>query len=301
MEHCNQVFIMGNKRSGTTLLVILLNLHPNVFITYESDVIWILYQARNGKPSRYKCYPWDDSWGMKATLKTCHHILQSRLYRTPNSDEAITETFFQIQMHLMHTDLRHRAPQQKTHLLWLGDKKPVQHSDPMLRNFLHMHFPHARYIHIVRDPRAVVASMSKAAKEWGKIGPSYWKGTPHAILERWAIHEEWVLQAKSTNTSQIYTLRLEDLCADPIGETTKLFRFLDLESPTKIADWFQIPNLRHSYDDPSIREAFPILRNPDNLFLNLLIKPNPNYQYKLMDLPTSPRVDRIMKIYGYAR
>jgi LPS sulfotransferase NodH len=39
------LFIMGNKRSGSTLVTDLLNAHPRVFVSHESDVAWLLYQA----------------------------------------------------------------------------------------------------------------------------------------------------------------------------------------------------------------------------------------------------------------
>ena len=40
------LFIIGNKRSGTTLVTDLLNSHPNVFVSHEADIAWILFQAR---------------------------------------------------------------------------------------------------------------------------------------------------------------------------------------------------------------------------------------------------------------
>lgn len=165
---------MGNKRSGSSLLVTLLNLHPRVFMTYESDVIWILYQARNGMPSQYRCYPWDGPLGMEATLKACHHTLLTSLYSS-QGEKAIATTFFRIQEHLMQHGSAIQRPQPKTNLAWIGDKKPVQHSDPELGAFLRRHFPEARYIHIVRHPKAVVASMAKAAGNWKRGIPEYWR------------------------------------------------------------------------------------------------------------------------------
>jgi hypothetical protein len=38
------LFIVGNKRSETSQLVRILNLHPQVFEYHESDISWILYQ-----------------------------------------------------------------------------------------------------------------------------------------------------------------------------------------------------------------------------------------------------------------
>jgi len=51
------VFIVGNKRSGSTQLMALLNLHPNIFVSNESDIIWILYRFHNNQD--IVPYPWD--------------------------------------------------------------------------------------------------------------------------------------------------------------------------------------------------------------------------------------------------
>ena len=42
MTRPKPLFIMGNKRSGSTLMADLLNSHANVFVSHESDIAWIL-------------------------------------------------------------------------------------------------------------------------------------------------------------------------------------------------------------------------------------------------------------------
>ncbi|MCP4693419.1 MAG: PqqD family peptide modification chaperone [Desulfobacterales bacterium] len=263
------LFIMGNKRSGTTLLVKLLNLHPRLFITNESDIVWILHQAQTGEPDLFERYEWDDCHGMNTTLSICRPLLRAWLYDAPG-ENPVARAFFRAQHHLMAAGARGLAPCRKRRLAWIGDKKPVQHADPALRPFMRTHFPDARYIHIVRDPRAVVPSMLKAAREWGRFEPRYWREGPEALFERWAIHEEWALRAKSSETSPIHTLRLEDLCADPTGKMIELFDFLHVKTPGGI-------------------EA-PILDTAAS---------NPNQKHEPLQAPASPGVKRMMKIHGY--
>ncbi|MBA3483982.1 MAG: sulfotransferase, partial [Pirellulales bacterium] len=50
---------MGNKRSGSTLLVNMLNEHPEVCVTHESDIIWTLYQCRHGMPKQFRSFELD--------------------------------------------------------------------------------------------------------------------------------------------------------------------------------------------------------------------------------------------------
>jgi LPS sulfotransferase NodH len=40
MTRPKPLFIMGNKRSGSTLMTDLLNSHTNVFVSHESDIAW---------------------------------------------------------------------------------------------------------------------------------------------------------------------------------------------------------------------------------------------------------------------
>lgn len=53
MSRPRPLFIIGNKRSGSTLMTDLPNVHPRVFVSHESDIAWILYQAREGWPDAF--------------------------------------------------------------------------------------------------------------------------------------------------------------------------------------------------------------------------------------------------------
>jgi Sulfotransferase family len=269
MKQVKPLFIMGNKRCGTSLLVKLLNLHPNLFVTHESDIIWILYQAKKSNPSEFKTYPWDGPLGMQATLTACRSILHSCL-DTLSQKGGVARAFFSVQEHLMRYGSPVQQSCKKSNLAWIGDKKPVQHGDPRLRGFIGTHFPNAHFLHIVRHPRSVVFSMIRAAKTWQQGVPRYWRGTSQEILERWVIHEEWVLKAKSLNRGLIHTLRLEDLCEEPVEKMADVFEFLAMAMSKEIVE--------------RIRE---------------LVSPTLNHKYNTLPFRVSSRANRIMKIYGY--
>ena len=114
-------------------------------------------------------------------------------------------------------------------LHWLGDKKSVQQADPQLQPFVDAHFPGARFIHMTRHPRAVVASMVKAGRQW-QVPVPYWREGAEHILERWIEHERWALAVDGP----VLRLRFEDLCADPAGAMRRAFQFLDVDNTTAL-------------------------------------------------------------------
>src|ERR1700730_3533182 len=267
MDDPQPLFLVGNKRSGTSLLVRLLNRHPDILVTHESDVIWLLYQLRNGWASTVRRYPWDGPLGLHATLGVCRNLLReraaqstapeiptlfrqiqeqvmcqgSRLCRKLLRERAAQSTapeiptlFRQIQEQVMCQGSRLRTVPNERALLWLGDKKPVQQCDPEIRPFLQQHFANARYLHMIRHPIAVVASMMVAARTWSRGVPPYWHGTVDEIMERWAIHEEWVLDSKCVDRVPVHTVRLEDLVRTPAQTTRTLFEFLGMVLPPSV-------------------------------------------------------------------
>jgi hypothetical protein len=73
-EMIRPLFIIGNKRSGTSQLLRVLNLHPRVFVSHESDIAWILYQFHRGQP--FRGHAWDSDRGMRLTLEIGGHLLR---------------------------------------------------------------------------------------------------------------------------------------------------------------------------------------------------------------------------------
>jgi hypothetical protein len=298
MARPKPLFVIGSKRSGSTLMANLLNAHPRVFVSHESDILWILYQARDGQPERYVRHPLDSELMMDATVRGCRRILDSTLGRPP-SREQVVEAFDRMQERLMdayfHPPLEQRIKRavlkagkdrspvglwrafraqsqlpRKRDLAWTGDKKHAQYLDPELQPFLRGHFPDARYVHVVRDPRGTVASVLEAAKQWD-VMPDYFRGTVEEVLERWAIHEEWVLRMKQEIGDAIFTVRLEDLWREPKTIAANLLDFLGLETSAEFEAL--IPQLIHPRD--------------------------PNAKYASFALPELPRARAIMEVYGY--
>jgi len=261
------LFLMGNKRSGTSLLVRLLNAHPQVFVTREADVIWILYQLQHGNADTLARYEWDGSVGLQATLEASRGMFGDKVA----GRAEIRSLFTAVQEHLLTRERQSRGKATKRELLWLGDKKPVQHCDPEIRAFLRENFPDAKYLHIIRHPTAVVGSMSEVATRWSSGVPPYWHGSPREILDRWTIHEEWVLDAKQVDLMPVHSLKLEDLALAPADTFRGVLEFLGLES------------------SPHMEEV-----------LKQNVRPSPNDKYRSLQLDFSARDRQVMAHYCYS-
>ncbi len=261
---------MGNKRSGSTLLVNMLNEHPDVCITHESDIIWTLYQCRDGMPKEFRSFVLDAPRGMDALLQSFGPMIGELLLATPSRPQW-TKAFFEIQRRVIELGTAVHVPLKTAQgLKWIGDKKPVQHASPEVRDFILSNFTDARFVHIVRHPAAVVASQQEAARTWS-VTPQYWHGRADEVLERWRVQEEWVLELIASLPERTHTIRLEDLCDRPAELMDRLFAFLDLEMCNELRDRM----LQYVYA-------------------------RPNEKYTGFVLPQVEGVQRIMDIYGYS-
>lgn len=144
------VFIIGYSRSGTTLLSLMLNAHPALFIPKESEYFQRIPRAYRNR--RHK-------------TKDVEEIID-----TVNS--KLSRNSFRVNKKLLRTLLSNSLPGKNNVLIaclyqaWMeecgksdsrwGDKKP-QHWAFVYN--LKKWYPNSQFIHIVRDPRDVVASI----------------------------------------------------------------------------------------------------------------------------------------------
>ena len=113
--------------------------------------------------------------------------------------------------------------------------------------FLKAIFPDAKFIHLVRDGRAVAYSIINVAFWWGWQGPQNWRwGELSPIYQAiWDRHErsflalagiEWNLLLDALQTAKqnipdenFLEVRYEDLCAKPDDLLAEVLTFCDLE------------------------------------------------------------------------
>jgi len=210
------VFIVGCDRSGTTLLSLILSQSPDLHVTLESGFIPDLYENRNDyrdfSSAKDRWYFIRDLQQTRATSKTIafdifemsddEAEMELRQPAANTYENAIDALFTKT------ADLHGKSR-------W-GNKTPkyVLHLP-----LIHELFPHAKIIHVIRDPRDVVASILKAG----------WTSTVKETAHYW---EERVLagirDGRKLGDDRYYELKYESLLQKP-GDVTR-----------QICDWLSI-------------------------------------------------------------
>jgi hypothetical protein len=185
-------WVIGAPRSGTTFLAKVLDQHPGIFLTNETRVMLLFSRMLN-------------RWvGSRRLLASSRDEIVESLWR--HIPPLIEEIYRDLGV----------VPGQR----W-GDKYPQYadgEQDPEALATIDRLFPKSQYVHIVRDPRAVVASI--VAKGWLSFDEA---------IEAW---RTFVTHAREfgdvVGDGRYHQLRFEDLVIDGRDSVESILRFLHL-------------------------------------------------------------------------
>ena len=250
------IFIVGCPRSGTGILHQLVRLHPSVaWVTPFSN--WLC-----GK-SWFRRVPPTLAYGAESILHRTPNALLPPLFRGPYDGSLGLPTTFET--HEGHSIWHRALPDAPNHLATEAAATPKgkaylravvewhcrYHDRPRLvwktpRNvfrlrFLHAVFPEAYVVHLVRDGRAVAASILKRRRhdrqsvdEWWGVRPPKWKTTlsePPITQAAWT----WTQCLDRVRTDavlfpddHVLEMRYEALTTQPEAELRRLFSFVGL-------------------------------------------------------------------------
>lgn len=192
------LFVLGSGRSGTTLLRQMLNAHPRIHLTHEAGFYSAAEPFRKRLGARawleryYGSFPF--AW-LGLTLAEVERELP-----VPLDEHAYPAVFCAIM----------RAKARQLGKARFGDKTPYdsRHVGSILRDF-----PDARVVHIVRDPRATVASLARMP----------WAPSSLGMVNLFALAQ---VEALAPFRNRIHEVRLEDLLAEPEAELRKILAFV---------------------------------------------------------------------------
>jgi hypothetical protein len=237
------IFILGNPRSGTTLLRLLLAAHPRLAVPPECGfVLWLLPEfgawslADTSDPARVeaflqalqKCRKYD-SWDLP--IETVAATLRAR---QPACYVALVEAVYWAFI-ARHKPLARR---------W-GDKNNF-HTRHVLQ--LNQLFPNCQFVQIVRDVRDVACSY----RDMGRLQSNN-AYRPRLPAEVEAIAADWMQNISAVESAfaalpseRKFTLRYEDLVRDSHVVLREVCRFLDESFDPAMCDFYRL-NLEPSH------------------------------------------------------
>jgi len=221
-----ELFIVSSGRSGTTLLVSILNATKQIFIPYESDFIARAF------PQYVSKNKFDDSDYSK---------LVDIFYRSSQPEGWDMDKSFIYDFLCEHRPQNfadvHSAICRAYHnkhetedLLW-GIKAPVLIASV---DRIQQVYPASKVVHVVRDGRDVFLSYRKVhEKSAVKFGPK-------TLLENALYWVDGLRRIEGfKDDDRVYELRYEDLLLKPDDELKKLCNFLGVDYITPIHENFQ--------------------------------------------------------------
>ena len=227
------IFIIGNPRSGTTLLRLMLTCHRNIVIPPEcSFAVWWYQKYRNWNSESAKQNLdafLDDLFGSKK-IETWN--LNRELLR-----ETLSEKEPESYSDLVSLIYEKFAMQQKETFKRLGDKNNyyLNHIETIFELFSDVQF-----IHIVRDGRDIACSYKKLAVS--KFDSKYAPQLPTEISE---IAREWINNLKKIKKSfqtigwdKVIEIRYEDLVTESEKTLRNICSFLNEEYDPSMSDFY---------------------------------------------------------------
>lgn len=211
-------FVVGVPRSGTTLLRLMLDAHPELAIPHETHFLpAALRDPQAPRESFFRLLTEFPTW---KDLKTPAERFEEALHRVePFSVPDGLRAFYRLYAEA------HGKPR------W-GDKSP-----PYLLHMqtIHNALPEARFVHILRDGRDVALSLRPL---WFAPGKSM-----EALANQW-VQQITEARGQGQGTPFYLEVRYEDLIEAPARELQRICRFLDLPYAPEMLTYHQTARLR---------------------------------------------------------
>ncbi len=211
-------FLIGAERSGTTLLRLMLDHHPEIAWCSEFEYSVDKLPAGDGFPDMDRYIDW---------------LKRDRIFRMHDWD---------IDRDLSYPALMDSFLRQKR-----GCKRAI--GATVHRNFpkLLRIWPQARFIYLMRDGRDV-------ARSWINMG---WSGNMWSAIEGWMTAElEWQELRAALPEDRWIEIRYRDLVRDPVQTLTRICEFLGTEFDEAMFEYVRIPGTTYQLPDPALAEQW---------------------------------------------
>jgi hypothetical protein len=224
---CEQpVFIIGNPRSGTTLLRLAVTSHSNVCIPPEAGFLCWFSAA-------YGAWTQSDWANQNKTKNFLEAVATSKKFVTWGLSNSDLLDAFIMEPPVNYSSAcsiiynEYRKKKKPSASIW-GDKNNFYINHIELINEL---YPAARFIHILRDPRDVACSYIELSRLKSKsIYRPNLPNDPVEIANQWLQNNTSASRSLSRlSKSQKLRIRYEDLALDPQKNLSTICSFLGLD------------------------------------------------------------------------
>ncbi len=242
-------FIIGRPRSGTTLLRFLFEAHPRVLVPPESPFILNLYRK----------YRKVTEWDPPTIREFCEDVYRQRYFDKWLTDkEHLFHGLMEnqgkatFQTMVRQVCLSYTSVFEKEDIRWIGDKNPGY---SLYVHRIHELFPEAKIIHITRDYRDNYLSLTRVNFEV-PIVP--------LVVYRWKFALKRMLKLKKQYPDQIFSIRYEDLVADPEHHFRDICQFLGIPYDPAVLSFYRKKSaVEKAYSDiAEISQVHQSLFNP---------------------------------------
>lgn len=207
------IFLVGAMRSGSTLLRLMLDHHPEIAFDKEFDFAVARVSDTGELPSMHAYLAW-----IKYVRGVDYNLNPSLSYRAQVND-------------------------------FLRQKRAVSGGKRYVGATVHHHFdrlrflwPDARYVHLVRDPRDTARSVLQKG----------WAGNIYQASGVWIQAEDcWDSLATNLSRDQAIELHYEDLVTQTEAELSRVCKFIGVEFSPAMLD-YQVDARQYPPPDPSL-------------------------------------------------
>lgn len=231
----NPIFIIGNPRSGTTLLRLILDSHPELVVPPECGfLVWWR--------SKYKDWSVEDSRSKKKLDAVLKDFRTSKKMETWELDFAALSTYILERMPKNYGELgaclyEFYSLKINGEVLRWGDKNNFYIKEIPTIHLIH---PEAQFLFITRDGRDVACSYRELNRR--DIQSRYAPRLPDDICEiaqEWATNNRKALQDLGKDEIRRHWVRYEDLVSEPEDAVRSICEFLGVEFFHRQLDFFK--------------------------------------------------------------
>ena len=222
---CFPIFIVGSPRSGTSLLQLMINAHPNISISGETHFFDQIMEIEKYVPSLKDPNSFEEFFSMLWKIHDIQYFPDAdkiflNVKRAMASNSGRTYELF-------YKELLEQVAKEKGANRF-GEKTPT---NIRYLNRIIQIFPNAQIIHIIRDPRAAVSS---------RITMPWASNDIVTNTIKWKLDVQWGVDFSKTNRSY-YELRYEDLASDPEPQLRNICEFIGEPYHPKMLEFHKTP------------------------------------------------------------